>query len=63
MKGKLRNKVRNKVRNCETPKRYLFSRFNAVKHGGYAGRDFFHALATNERLQQRMRKEEFNDEH
>lgn len=50
----MKHKLRNRLRKCETPKRYLFSRFNVVKHGAYANWDFFHALATDERLQQRI---------
>lgn len=49
----MKSKLRNKTDNCETVKRYLFSRFNAVKHGGYASRIYFEALTRDERLQQR----------
>ncbi|WP_249962205.1 hypothetical protein [Histophilus somni] len=49
----MKSNLRNGRKNCETAKRYFFSRFNAVKHGGYASSNYFTAIANNERLQQR----------
>ncbi|AET16440.1 hypothetical protein Pmu_15620 [Pasteurella multocida 36950] len=40
-------KVRNKTPICETEKAYRHSRFNALKHGGYA--THFHNLTVEEK--------------
>ncbi|EEX49490.1 hypothetical protein HMPREF0621_1943 [Pasteurella dagmatis ATCC 43325] len=47
MSDQITPKVRNKTPICETGNKYRHSRFNALKHGGYA--THFHALTEEEK--------------